>query len=211
MDSEEGAVETIRKLVLFIFVALLVGCTNDEKLTRQVKELQIQVTDLKGQLKDTQENIVYFENQAGVYQGCMWLVNICTNQMLVNGEVAVKKGFGGGGSVWFWSIVSVKILVLALAIPFFLTVVAVGIFKFGVPAVEEADRAKKMISEAEERAKQAEQATRAAEAKLAPAEAKLRGILAKVAEAEARLAEVKDKESRDLASLQAAKKALDLF
>jgi uncharacterized protein YlxW (UPF0749 family) len=204
--------ETLIKLILVGLLVLgLVGCQSTEQLEARISNLQHEVYNLQAELKKTKEGQDYYEAQAGVYRGCQWLVNICPESLLLNAEEGFKKGYGGGASWWYWIIIGIKFAALLLAA----AVAYLVIVKWSLPDLEEGKRVQDMLHHADQELKSAEYRKSSLTQEIEELETRrnerLAQIEAEIKAEQAKLTRLKSSQADELAGLEAAKKALDLF
>lgn len=205
--------ETLIKLILAVLLVVLglVGCTSDQKLQAEISSLNLEVTDLQDKLKRTREGQEFYESQAGVYRGCKWLVNICPHSILVNAEVGMEKGYGGGASLWYWFIILFKIFVVASVLAGFWVLIV----KWSLPVLAEGERVQNMLHNSDQRLQENEYRISELKKEISELEDKrgeqLAGIRAEIAAEQDKLTRLKANQAEELANFQAAKRALDLF
>lgn len=135
--------QRMRFFALLFLVSFLFGCSPDPRDS----EIQKLKNELSAQAGTRAANLNFAEREAGVYQGCIFLFNICPAAVIAEGESRIKFGFTGASSYWFWLMVIGKTLVIGgffgalLWLPLHLKVV------FTQPLQDEMDAAKALISE----------------------------------------------------------------
>jgi hypothetical protein len=138
---------TVKALIGALATALLVaGCGVQNALDgRDAKIIELKYALLEQQGVRAAE-LNYAERQVGIYRGCTFLFNMCSETTAEVGQALIKKGFAGDSSIWWWGPVIGKLAALAgflgalIWVPWHLFV------KFTKPAKSELNAAKKFIS-----------------------------------------------------------------
>ncbi len=130
--------------VLFLAISLL-GCSLDPR-DIEIKRLE---NALSEQLGNRQANLEFAERQVGIYQGCIFLFNICPASALEKGKIAIKYGYTGASSYWFWLPVIGKLFAIAVFLGTMLWVTLHLTFTFTQPIQTEINAAKALIADAQ--------------------------------------------------------------
>lgn len=179
-SGKGGAV--VRLLLATTLALSLSGCGDGRELVECKARLEAQAGAEAARLAEA-------ERQAAVAQACVWGVNVCPASMLAPGAAAIRAGAGGGGAL-FWALVAGKLVALLVPLGAALGCLGWAWARVSSPALDDAEKARRLVDEAEGRAAKAKAAAaRAAEqARQAQAEAEAWAQRATVAKAEAEAA-----------------------
>jgi multidrug efflux pump subunit AcrA (membrane-fusion protein) len=132
--------------IAFIFVALLLGgCGVEEELVKRGSEIS-RLNDLVNEQYGTRAaELDFAERQVGIYQGCTFLFNVCSEATLAVGKKYIKDGFTGASSYWWWVAFAGKLTAIAAVMGALLWLPRHLFALFTRPVQDEIEAAKKLI------------------------------------------------------------------
>lgn len=137
-------------LVLSLFLS---SCSSDREkelsaevdvLTQKNAEIQKRYDDFLAEILSGRQKIKSNQRDAGIAQGCDWLITICPLSVVANGRQAIKEGYTPD-PFWFWVNAFLKFVVLGLLINIFICTLKYLHIKFSMPANKALNEAKEIV------------------------------------------------------------------
>jgi len=142
--------------IFFILTTLLLdGCGIKEELDKRSSEINRLNAVVQEQYGTRAAELDFAERQVGIYQGCTFLFNVCSDATLAVGEKYMRNGFTGSSSYWWWVAFAVKLTAIAAVMGALLWLPWHLFVAFSRPAQEEIDEAKKLLESLDTKVKDA--------------------------------------------------------
>ena len=203
METDRRLLRTV--LAVVSAAIMMGGCGVSNALDGRDAEIIRLKYELIAQQGARAAELTYAERQVGVYRGCTFLFNVCSDTTTEVGQALIKKGFSGDSSLWWW-------------VPFIGKLMAVGGFlgvllwlpwhlfvRFTGPAKGKIDVAKEFMSGLNEKVNAANRKRTQTEQENSAMRRELKHMSLAVAEQRKLLSETEDAIASALATLKAVK------
>lgn len=153
MQKNLKVILTASVLVSSLF---LTSCSSDREkelsaevdvLTQKNAEIQKRYDDFLAEILSGRQQIKNNQRDAGIAQGCDWLIAICPLSVVANGRQAIKEGYTPDPFL-FWVNAILKFAVLILLINIFIFTLKYLHIKFNMPANKALIEAKEIVENA---------------------------------------------------------------